>query len=113
MDWILSFGNAWLLTLFFMPLIFLRLASTIDFICGFLHLSGDDCAPERTMQPIPGWLEISKIWRDTPSQTGKDNQNSPKPQELFLEAGIVLAAALVLCGAVDLVLTVLGVPQPY
>jgi hypothetical protein len=40
-------------------------------------------------------------------------RNLPKPRELFFEAGIVLGAALGLCVGVDVVLTILGIPDVY
>ena len=57
-------------------------------------------------------------WGDNPSETfsraGTDEvENWPMPREVFFEAGIVLGAALGTCAAVDLLLTILGVPQIY
>ena len=57
-------------------------------------------------------------WQDNPLQTlSHDSTESaekwPTPNELFFETGIVLGAVLGICAAVDVLLTVLGIPDVY
>ena len=60
-----------------------------------------------------GWSWPDDLSAAFSQRAPRDAEEWPTSAELFLESGIVLVTALGTCAAVDVLLTVLGIPDVY